>query len=542
MNAARPRGGLLSPIRFAWVSLGLAGFFGLAAHVFPILDQKLTAKSLRVQQRLFVEILEYERLVGALDEATRGVMLAPGRPDLRERKQEVIKALQGQLSRMVDAAPSGGQIPAGIIDLASHFRKTLVVEADQVERFAQSPGDWALRRFRADYAEVRAEHLARVKHIADQSRALVEQRFESGSRRVMWSGVACLGILGVLSFGFQRLSQRVPDDSSHPAPEAPPVRAHHPSHASPPAEHHGHVTAVDESPHEAGAVDDPAHHAPAETPVAVAVHEVHAASEDSHPVPVAVPVPTPVASAAPPSPPAPTVPAPAPATLAAVISQPQVSVPPPPSIPQPEPPEPSPVPEVPAPVVSPASAASAPEAVAAESATVDQDSVASLLASLGGGESAPELEAIAPADPAPADAPSVQVAPAGPAPAAVVQEVTPKPAAKAATPPSVGAVPLADTSLEQMMKKAPAMTAQDLMGMLSGGRGAPATPPAPASVPKAPPPAVSAEPVPVPEASPAPAATPTASAAPVPKEPPRTITSADVLPKDGETGAVDLSF
>ena len=168
-------------------AMGLALVLGLYAHVIPWLAQSSTSRSLAVQQTLFSEIRDYERLVSALDESTRAVMLSPERGELREKKTRVIGELKRQLQSLVEAAPSDGEIPSMVVDLADHLRKELVPQSQQVERFARAPGDWALTRFRTDYAEARSHHIERLERITNTSRALVENQFEQGQRRVLLS-------------------------------------------------------------------------------------------------------------------------------------------------------------------------------------------------------------------------------------------------------------------------------------------------------------------------------------------------------------------
>ncbi len=378
-----------------WVPLALAAVFAaiLVSHVLPWLDSHRISQRLLTQQRVLGQLLQYERLLGQFDENLRGVMMAPERPELAVKKKEIIAEMRRQLERLVETGPSEGEFVPVLVSLAAHFKKQILPEAAQVEIQAKAPGDWALQRFRSDYADVRSEHLKQVAELTNQARALAEDAFALGRRRLVLSAGVCLLswslVLAVL-VGQGRLRARLASAMAHPV-VGPPSRDTHDSHASPLApELHIHeaVVATSDSEHVPVVASVASSHAPAQDLVVET-----AAAEVPVPPPPAVVVP--LQSAA--------IPTPTPALMPTARVEVAEAAP------------------VTTPVVPPV-------LVAAPAVVTSQDDIAALLASAAVGSEAP---AAAITSPAPVDTASPTEA-----------VLTPRTATAAAAPASEPAVPV----------------------------------------------------------------------------------------------------
>jgi len=484
--------------------LAFALLVGLSAHIVPWINSFALAKSVRTQQSLLTEILVYEKLVSSLDEATRAVMLSPGNRERAAERKKALERLQQQLSELVEAAPSGSTIPSAIIDLASHFRTELISRSDEVERFARAPGDWVLVRFKTDYATARKEHLQRLDGIATASRDLVLREFDAGQTRTLRSAGTFILICALWGAALALSAKRTAgadQAQSH-------IHSSHQPIAEPKANSHAH---------------EPSHtHSPTmvEEPTGQALESKPAASIDTHST---TPSPAMPVEASHPSTqaaqelPEETPPTPA-SAKAELAPQPEVQVSAksenrPPVADQPDLPDRTPD-------ATPASSASLEsEAASAEPMALgltpdagEQQGIEALLASVQSQGEATDISN--------ASHPTSSESASSPAPYAVEEAPNlevPSPAA--AAPEAVPATPM--PSKDELMKNAPEMTAEELMTRKpEGGTKA-------AAAPKATEPGAT-------RAGPTPA--------PVSTEPPRTLRSSDLVQKEGEGGALDLSF
>lgn len=492
---------LNAPPWLPWV-LGLALFTIVGSHLVAWVNSLVVSQTLRTQQRLLSDLVQYQSLLSDLDESLRAVMLAPERADLKRQKADAILALQEHLGALAEEAPISGPIPKDLISLATHFRKKLVPQADLVQKHAAAPGPWAMERFRKDYAEVRFHHAEQVQALIEATRGLGEDSVSAGLHRLMlsagilillWSAFLMWLVLRVRVRGVAGLPAVLIETDPGPAPEA--------SHPTAPALEHSPAHVTETAIHPAGNHGETAVSAAA--PVAAAV-------------PISEPTSSPPAHAA----------GQAPAAAAPEVD---------PTTPPVRPTEP---PATAAPAAATSPVASLPDAGGGE---LGQSEIADLLRQTGTPDTgtnaatpppvatgtaaataappvnrpsvvppAPAKEAHEPAapTPAPTSQPAPTVLPAGPVDlSALLQEDVP-----AAAPPSPSSSPDQPEAVSGV--PAPAMTASSVASASA------AQPPVvpPASPPAAPaPPEVAAAP-----AAPAPTTTPdpVASVAPQPEDPP----------------------
>ena len=547
------------------------------------------AGMIKTQQELYVELTEYQELLSDLDEVTRAIMLAPDRAELRRRKVDTVEALQHQLGFLAEKAPIVGPVRKTLIGLATHFRKKLIPEADQVQKHAAAPGPFAMDRFRNEYAEVRLQHAERVGELLEMTRNLAGDAVSSAQHRLLLSaGLFLLLWSGSMAWlvGKARLRpESFASDLADAAPSSADSHAHGVSHS------HPHPT------------EEPA------APVGNQ-HQSHTPEEASAAVSTAA-----TASD--------------PATVSATVSDPTD-----PTIPPRRESEPLAEPITPpeSPVhtsaTAPGVAAGAPQAVAATAAAsssagappvdasggeMSQNQIAELLTASPAAQAAATVAAPAPASgPAPAVHPAPTPAPAGGASAPIsggasatspaaasapsvlppgpvdlaslmgeaAEEVaTPAPSTSPAAPvASSGPAPLVGSTDVSASTSTPSPTPAPAVP--STPVAAPSTPPAAAAASPAPPavavsaPVVAAVPAPLPDvqtlmkgasamtteqltamlfgvgpsagaAAPAASAKPASPAAAAPAVPPRTITGAEMAtakPGDDKPPVVDLSF
>jgi hypothetical protein len=212
--------------RFLLVSLLGALLVIVVAHAVPLLNAPVMARQLRTQRELLAGLVRYERLLDALDESLRAVILSPDRPELRARELEARKAVLAQLDTLAESAPVGGPIPLELIDLATHFSRRVVAEAEDVKRNVAAPGNWALGRFRGRYARARAEHSARVQELVARTSLISDAALGASQSRIVASAGALLLAWGA-ALTFITVRARTRPDSLLIVP--PPPTAH-PAH------------------------------------------------------------------------------------------------------------------------------------------------------------------------------------------------------------------------------------------------------------------------------------------------------------------------
>lgn len=555
-----------------WV-LGLALFTIVGAHLMAWVNTFSLAASIRTQQELFVGLTEYQGLLSDLDESTRAIMLAPDRPELRRKKSEAVEALQHQLGVLAEQAPIQGPVRKELIGLATHFRKKLIPQADQVQKHAAAPGPFAMERFRTEYAEARLQHAEKVAELLEETRQMAGESIASGQHRLLmsagfllllWSGAMAWLVAQV------RLHPQAPAAGAHAvlaSADAAHVPEHAPASSTPPHDAHElhSESAEPSSPGLVAAPEPPMTPTPGLEPLAVvdptappprepelraeeiaAAPAMPAGAASAHEtVPLVAAAPTesaPMGSAA---------------ASGGEMSPSQIAD----LLRQPEAPATAGVPSAPASGATPSPAANAASlttppvapAPSASTPTVLPPGPVDLASLMGGADesSAPSAvvsaESAAPADqpapPSPVPVPSVappvpavveaERTSVTPAPVAATPAAVPVPVAPASEPAAVVAAspaPLPD--VQTLMKGASAMTTEQLTAMLFGV--GPAASPATSPSNSAPP---TSQPV-------APAAVAPAAPA-VPAAPPRTITGAEMAtlkPGEDTPGVVDLSF
>ncbi len=400
-----------------WIpwALGAVLMAIVISHLVPWLNSEWTVRKINGQQKVLWQILQYERLVGQFDESVRGLMLAPGRPELVERKAEVVAQLRHQLEELVESGPSEGEFAPVLVSLADHLTKKLLPEATQVEILAKSPGDWALQRFRSEYAGVRLDHLKRVSQLLEQTRSMATEAFGYGQRRLVLSaGICCLVWSLVLTV---MVAQGRFQGSHGPGIHTTAHTMHGPAITHAPSAHHTEP-AAHENTHE--------HAHPTAAPVPVEAHVEHVSAEPVAVTPaasVSAATEAPAAVLTPATPPVETAPTPvastpAPTPVAASV------------------PTPVPTPVAPAPTLTPTPTPVAAAATVALGGGVSQDDISALLQTVQGGD-APAAVVEAP-KPAEASAPTPTPPPAAPPvvePVAKPTPAAPAPAAASSEPP-----------------------------------------------------------------------------------------------------------
>lgn len=390
-----------------WIpwALGAVLLAIVVSHLVPWLNSEWTVRKINAQQKVLWQILQYERLVGQFDESVRGLMLAPGREELVERKAEVVSQLRHQLEDLVESGPSEGEFAPILVSLADHLTRKLLPEAAQVEILAKSPGDWALQRFRSEYAGVRLEHLKRVSQLLEQTRSMATEAFGYGQRRLVMSAGLCfivwsLVLAGMVAQGRFQGSHGPGIHTTAHATQSPAIShapaVSHTEHAA-----HGHEEAhptADPVP-----VEAPAEHGSAETVAATPAAAVAVSAASEVPAVVLTPA-SPAAAAAP----AQVTPTPTPTPIAASVTT----------------PAPTPVAPAPAATPTPTPTPVAAAATVALGGGVSQDDISALLQTVQGGDApAPAVEVPKPAEaaaptptPTPVPEPVAKPAPAAAAP------------------------------------------------------------------------------------------------------------------------------
>ena len=277
----------------------------LAAHVVPWMQLPITARTLRVQQNFLESLMQYERLLTLFDDNLRAQVFASDRPELRERKQDIIRQVREQLETLVEAAPSDGPIVPALLELASHWKGKVIPESKFVETQARAPGDWGSLRFRYEYGHIRGDHAQRIHEISSEARKLTDGAFNSAQQQIFISAGVCLLLWSTTLTGLViREHRRARLRSAHQAKES---REHPDAHhtADPHSAHtdeaHESVTAI--ATHEADAHSE-VHAAaasvhteamaPAETPVTHVRAEASVAASAIMPaVPAVATIPTP---------------------------------------------------------------------------------------------------------------------------------------------------------------------------------------------------------------------------------------------------------
>ncbi len=194
LDGRRPESYLLSMLGFALLVIGVA-------HAVSWSNGPIVLAQIRTQQKLLVDLVNYQRLLSSLDESARAVVISPERAEFRERKLRAIQDLRDQLDQLAADAPIQGKIPLDLIQLATHFQKEIVAKAQEVDRYAMAPGDWGIERFRKKYGVARADHELKIQSLMEETRQIAESAVRaSQSRLTLSAGLLILLWAGVLTF------------------------------------------------------------------------------------------------------------------------------------------------------------------------------------------------------------------------------------------------------------------------------------------------------------------------------------------------------
>ena len=194
LDARRSESYLLSMLGFALLVI-------VVAHAVSWSNGPIVLAQIRTQQKLLVDLVNYQRLLSSLDESARAVVISPERAEFRERKLRAIQDLRDQLDQLATDAPLQGKIPLDLIQLATHFRKEIVAKAQEVDRYAMAPGDWGIERFRKKYGVARADHELKIQSLMEETRQIAESAVRaSQSRLTLSAGLLILLWAGVLTF------------------------------------------------------------------------------------------------------------------------------------------------------------------------------------------------------------------------------------------------------------------------------------------------------------------------------------------------------